>query len=74
MGCCNGCTVRNAVCHGKNRDGTWRCRDWGIEQEAGEAERQKTLAQREAERIQSDYARESAMRYIRKKKNGHLGE
>ena len=32
-GACKGCTMRTVGCHGKNPDGTWKCRDWGTPSE-----------------------------------------
>ena len=45
---CKGCTMRAVGCHGKNQDGTWKCRYWGEEQEAKAAERQETAHDRMA--------------------------
>lgn len=41
MSCCWGCKKRTIWCHGKNKDGTWRCRDWGLEQETREEDYQR---------------------------------
>lgn len=40
MACCWGCRKRSIGCHGKNEDGTWKCKDWGKEQEAREQDYQ----------------------------------
>ena len=45
MACCHGCRTRVLGCHGKNEDGSWKCEDWGKEQEAKEADYQRRREQ-----------------------------
>lgn len=33
---CLGCRRRFIGCHGRNKDGSWRCGDWGKAQETAE--------------------------------------
>ena len=47
---CKGCTMRTVGCHGKNPDGSWKCRYWGEEQESKAAERQETAHQNGGQR------------------------
>lgn len=72
MNCCYKCRRRNALCHGKHPDGTWRCRDWGIEQDAKQQQAADAAIERETEMLMQDYRSESMARFIRKKKSGHL--
>jgi hypothetical protein len=58
MACCHGCTKRTIWCHGKNEDGTWRCRDWGLEQAAREQEYQRRLEQNMTDAYFADFRKE----------------
>lgn len=69
---CKGCTMRDVGCHGKNQDGTWKCRYWGEEQEAKAAERQETAHDRMAASVRGQYIQESIDRFKSKRKNGHM--
>lgn len=69
---CKGCTMRTVGCHGKNQDGTWKCRYWGEEQEAKAAERQETAHARMAASVRGQYIQESIDRFKSKRKNGHM--
>ena len=73
MGCCHGCTRRTAICHGRNEDGTWRCNDWRLEEEAKARERaEKQEALRKA-LVRQEYFSESRARFLRRKRNKHEG-
>lgn len=58
MACCHGCTKRTIWCHGKKKDGTWHCRDWGLEQEAREREYQRRREQYIADSYFADFRKE----------------
>lgn len=68
---CKDCEFRCVGCHGKDRDGTWRCRKWGRYQEKLAEEQQRTSRERLAAIVGRDYTRESRTRFSRKKVNGH---
>lgn len=40
---CYGCQRRFLGCHGKNKDGSWRCETWGRSQEGVEDTAKKKL-------------------------------
>ena len=71
MGCCEGCKKRTVGCHGKNEGGSWRCTDWQKEQEAKEAEYERTRMARLERAVVGRYVGNSMQRH-RKMKEGHL--
>ena len=68
---CVGCEVRVVGCHGKDKDGNWRCLRWKEVQEKKQAEMEKTLPLIQAAKIGKDYKSESRTRMLRKKQRGH---
>lgn len=70
-GTCKDCEFRCVGCHGKDRDGAWRCRKWGEYQDKLAEEQQRTSRERLAAIVGRDYTRESRIRFSRKKVNGH---
>lgn len=69
---CKDCEMRCVGCHGKNEDGTWRCRKWGILQDRKAEERQKTAGARLTAMVGGDYARENSRRLAERKKHKHF--
>lgn len=59
---CKGCEVRFIGCHGKDRDGAWRCEQWGALQDKLAAERQRTAGDRMRTRVDREYIYESVRR------------
>jgi len=47
MQCCYKCQERTTICHGKNEDGTYRCKRWKEEQE--EKNKKRMLDQKNKE-------------------------
>ena len=72
-GCKKDCTERNALCHGKNPDGSWRCSSWGEAQDAIAARKDEDDRKKRAEIAVHEYRSESYMRYIKRKKRHHRG-
>ena len=44
---CYGCPDRTTICHGKDEQGNWRCKDWARMQEKKEKEEQQKQALRD---------------------------
>jgi len=68
MRACYGCQLRTVGCHGKNPDGTWRCRDWGIERDA----RDEELAAAQADWDTENYMADQREARERRRKNHHI--
>ena len=49
---CFGCTERTPICHGKDENGNWRCKNWGEKQD--EKQRQEK-AKREMRDVKAYY-------------------
>lgn len=69
-GPCKDCRERYVGCHGKMKDGTWRCEAWGRWQEEQAVDRERSAAERFQRQVQRDYICESKERFRRMKEQG----
>ncbi len=70
---CLGCEVRCVGCHGRNQDGTWRCRSWGMRQDKLTEERRRTAREWKGEQVFREYGWDSKRRHEIRKHSGHIG-
>ena len=68
---CRDCGMRCVGCHGKDRDGAWRCRKWGEYQDELEEEQRRTSRERLESMVSNNYIRESILRFTKRKKRKH---
>ena len=69
---CIGCRMRCVGCHGRGPDGAWRCAAWGAMQDALEAQRRQTAAEKRERQVVREYRYDNRRRFARKQKHGHL--
>ena len=61
---CYGCPARTPICHGKDEQGNWRCKDWGRRQAEKDALRK---AKTEDKAMQGYYGARHIRIELRKK-------
>ena len=59
---CNGCPDRRVGCHGKNEDGTWKCRIWAKIQEKKEPGEKQRKDDQAYSAYMAEYTRRQEMR------------
>lgn len=65
--CCYQCAKRTPGCHGRNEDGSYKCREWKQREEARKKQRPKAMAEMDylAYKFQSRVRHETLRKYHR---------